>query len=95
MDRYERETFTMEAILKQLELADIPKSVLEEHPTNWNKLFSISHTAFTLWKEWFLVEFRKRFGGTRKAAQIEFSEFSYTYRLSNSCTAENSSLSAE
>lgn len=95
MDRYERETFTMEAILKQLELANIPKSVLDEHPTDWNKRYSISQKAFDLWSTWFIVEFRKRFGGTRKAAQIEFSEFSYMYKLTKSGNTENSSPAVE
>jgi hypothetical protein len=86
-----KKDFALEAIHKQFEITGIDPSVLESDPESWFNNNTMTQTQHESWKDWFIVECRKRFRTTKKMAEKEFAWFDLAYglRIIDEGTPEN------
>jgi hypothetical protein len=89
-NRTSRESFVMEAVLKQLELAGVDPGVLTSDE-QWYSNNEIEPAIHEEWKKWFIAETRKRFRFTKDGAAREFSYFDLSYGLKIKTSPDNSS----
>ena len=81
MNSNKKKDFAIEAIHKQFEIAGVDPSVLERDPEEWFNNNTMTQQHHELWKDWFIVECRKRFRTNKKMAEKEFSWFDLAYGL--------------
>jgi len=79
-NREKRESFTLAAVNKQLEIAAVNFSVLKEDK-EWFRNNTITQKQWEEWKKWFISEARKTFKLNKLAAEKEFTFFDLNYGL--------------